>query len=61
MSVHHVCTEELPPCSLPQLEARGDGGTLHVRHPAEILWDVHRARGWLLIGSGFYLLLDKNQ
>lgn len=59
MSVHHVCTEELPPCALPQLEARSDGGTLHVRHPAENLWDVHRARGLLLIGSEFYCSLTK--
>lgn len=54
MSVHHVCTEELPTCALPQLEARSDGGTLYVRHPAENDWDVHRARGLLLwVGSGF--------
>jgi len=54
VSVHHVRTEELPPCSLPQLEARSDSGTVYVRHPAENLWDVHRAGGLLPIGSGFY-------
>lgn len=54
MSVHHVCTEELPACALPQLEARSDSGTLYVRHPAENHWDFHRAGGLLLIGSGFY-------
>lgn len=55
MPVHHVCTEELPARALPQLEARRDGGTLYVRHPAENHWDVHGARGLLLI----LLLLDK--
>ena len=42
---HHVCEEELPPGSLPQLEARGDGGPLHVRHPAEQPRALHRPRG----------------
>lgn len=45
MSVHHVRTEELPPRALPQLEARGDGGALHVRHSAEDLRDLHRSGG----------------
>lgn len=54
VSVHHVRTEELPPCSLPQLETRSDRGTLYVRHPAENPRDLHRARGLLLTGSGFY-------
>lgn len=51
MPVHHVRKEELPPCALPQLEARSDGGSLHVRHPAENLWDLHGARGLLLVGK----------
>lgn len=51
MPVHHVRKEELPPCALPQLEARSDGGTLYVCHPTENLWDLHRARGLLLVGS----------
>lgn len=59
MSVHHVCTEELPACALPQLEACSDGGPLYVRHPTENLWDVHRARGLLLIESGFYCFKTK--
>lgn len=45
VSVHHVRTEELSPRALPQLEARRDGGALHVRHSAENLWDLHRAGG----------------
>lgn len=35
MPLHHVREEELPAGALPQLEARGDCGALHVRHPAE--------------------------
>lgn len=54
MSVHHVRTEELQACALPQLEARRDGGTLYVRHPTENLGDVHRARGLLLVGIELY-------
>lgn len=45
MSLHHVCEEELPPGPLPQLEARGHGGPLHVRHPAEQPRALHRPRG----------------
>ena len=45
VSLHHVCEEELPPGPLPQLEARGHGGPLHVRHPAEQPRALHRPRG----------------
>lgn len=45
VSFHHVREEELPPGPLPQLEARGDGGALHVRHPAEQPRALHRPRG----------------
>lgn len=48
MQVHHVGAQELPPCALPQLETRGDGGTLHVRHPAENPRQLHRAGGLLI-------------
>lgn len=54
MSVHNVRAEELPTCTVPQLEARSDGGTLYVRHPTENHWDVHRTRGLLLtLGLAF--------
>src|SRR4029434_4564340 len=43
--LHHVRAEELPARAVPQLEARGDGGSLHVRPPAESLRNLHaRAR-----------------
>lgn len=54
MSVHHVRTEELPPRALPQLEARGDGGALHVRHSAESLRDLHGAGGLLPVASASF-------
>lgn len=45
MSLHYVSAEKLQTSSIPQLETRCDGGTLHVRHSAENHWDIHRARG----------------
>lgn len=60
MSVHYVGEEELQACAIPQLEARSDGGSLYVRHPAENLWDVHRARG-LLTFWVWILLRDKTK
>lgn len=45
MSLHHVSAKELPTGSIPQLEACGDGGPLHVRHSPENIWNLHRAGG----------------
>lgn len=51
LSLHHVRTEELPPRALPQLEARRDGGALHVRNSAENPRDLHRAGGLPSVSS----------
>lgn len=43
--LHHVGEEELQAGPVPQLEARGHRGALHVRHPAEQPRALHRPGG----------------
>uniref|UniRef100_A0A4W6EAL4 Phosphodiesterase n=2 Tax=Lates calcarifer TaxID=8187 RepID=A0A4W6EAL4_LATCA len=68
LSYHSICTSEewktLTQLNLPApiyKEIEIDGGTLYVCHPTENLWDLHRARGLLLAGSGFYHCLTKKK